>query len=106
MFQTNSPAHDQKNRKQRKHSNDGNTADDGQLVTMKVPPVAPGRLNQTGGHGVRYGYPAGDLVAFLQRIQKLVFMDGFGSRLERKLRRSGLSKYEQQRECCADRLEH
>ena len=49
--------------------------------------------------------PPGDLVALLQRIQELVFLNGFGGRLEGKLRRRGMREHEQQRERGEQRLE-
>jgi hypothetical protein len=65
---------------------------------VKIAPVAPGGLNQAGGHLVGDGYPPGDLVTLLERIQELVFVNGFGGRLEGKLRRGGMREGKQQRD--------
>src|SRR3981189_1927722 len=78
----NSSAHHQENRQHDKHPDNGDAANDRQLAAVKIAPVAAGGLNQAGGHGGGNRYPPGDLLAFLQRIQKLVFMHGFGGGLE------------------------
>src|SRR3954452_17409097 len=104
VIQTNSPAHRQEDRKHRKHSDNRDASNDRKFAAMEIPPVPAGRLNQTGGHGVRYGYAPGDFVAFLQRIQMLVFVNRFGGGLERKLRRGRVGQHEQQPEFGADYL--
>ena len=50
-------------------------------------------------------YPPGDLVALLQRVQELVFLNGLGGRLEGKLGGCGMRENEQQRERGEQRLE-
>ncbi len=80
-------------------------ADDRQLAALEIAPVAPGGLDQAGGHRVRNADPAGDLVALLQRVQELVLLHRFRGGLEGKLRRRGMREQNQQRECGAEGLE-
>ena len=98
LVDTNPAAHDQENRQQGKHADDGDTADDRQFAAVEVAPVAPGGLNKAGGHRIGDRYPSRDLVALLQRIQELVFLNGFGRGLEGKLGGCGTCENEQQRE--------
>src|SRR3954468_19704234 len=105
LADANPAAHHQEDRQQGKHAENGNAADPRQLAAMEVAPVAPRRLNQIGGISVGDRYPPADLVALLQRLQKLVFLNGFSSRLEGKLGGRGTSQNEQQRECGEQRPE-
>ena len=98
-------AHHQEDRQQRQHPDNGDAADDRQLAALEIAPVAPGGLDQAGGHRVRNADPAGDLVALLQRIQELVLLHRFGGGLEGKLRRRRMREHEQQRERGAEGLE-
>ena len=98
LVDANPAAHHQEDRQQRQHAENGDAADDRQLAAVEIAPVAAGGLDQAGGHPVGDGDAPGDLVALLQRIQELVFLNGFGGRLEGKLRRGGMSEDEQQRE--------
>ncbi len=81
----NPAAHHQEDRQQGQHAENGNAADPRQLAAMEVAPVAPRGLDQIGSIAVGDRYAPGDLVALLQRIQELVFLNGFGGRLEGKL---------------------
>ena len=86
----------QEDREQDEHADDGDAANDRQPAALEIAPVAPGGLNEAGSPRIRNGDPAGDLVAPLQRIQKLVFLDGFGRRPEGKLCGGRICKREQQ----------
>src|SRR5882724_13688462 len=96
LMNANPSAHHQEDRQERNHAENGNAADDRQLAAVKIAPVAAGGLNQVRGVYIRDADPPGDLVALLQRIQELVFLDGFGGRLERNLRGGGVREHEQQ----------
>ena len=87
------------------HAENGNAADPRQLAAMEVAPVAPRRLDQIGSISVGDRYAPGDLVALLQRVQELVFLNGLGGRLEGKLGGCGMREHEQQRERREQRLE-
>src|SRR4029450_6053258 len=95
----------QEDRQKRHHSENGNAADPRQLAAVEVAPVAPRGLDQIGSISVGDRYAPADLVALLQRIQELVFLNGLGGRLERKLGGCGASQNEQQRERREQRLE-
>ena len=58
-----------------------------------------------GGISVGDRHAPADLVALLQRIQELVFLNGLGGRLEGKLSGRRLREHEQQHECGKQRLE-
>jgi len=96
--------HHHEDRKHGQHPENRETADPWQLAALEIAPVAAGWLDQTGCHLVRDGDAPADLVTLLQRIQKLVFLNGFGGRLEGNLRRRGMAENEQQRERREQRL--
>ena len=64
-------------------------------LPLEVAPVAAGGLDQAGGHPIGDRYAPGDLVALLQRVQELVFLNRFGGRLEGKLGGCGPGQNEQ-----------
>ena len=101
----NPAAHHQEDGEQGKHAENGDAADPRQLAAVEVAPVAPRRLDQAGGHPVGDRYAPGDLVALLQRVQELVFLNGLGGRLEGKLGGCGIREHEQQCERREQRLE-
>ena len=98
LLDANPAAHHQENRQRGQHPENGDAANDRQFAALEIAPVAPGGLDQAGGHLIGNGYPPGDLVTLLQRIQELVFLDGLGGRLEGKLRRRGMCEGKQQRD--------
>ena len=101
VIDANASAHHQEDRQQDEHPEDGDTANDRQFAALKVTPVAARGLDQVRGICIRDADPPADLVAVLQRIQELIFLDSFGRRFEGKLRRCWVSQREQQHDSSA-----